>query len=162
MARFLNHACGPSKAANVTPIYAYTFDSEDVLHAQLCENLSASSFHTASRSHPTVQEPVDARLPHVALFTNRAVTKGEALTHDMSVDLRALESCSLGTEHELNDLRLCVCMCVLLRTLYFHALDKLIMMYVCIHTYLHTQHTYICMCKLCIDIHTRVLVKRMK
>lgn len=54
--RFLNHACGPAWQANVTPVFIFT---EDV-----------------------PGEALDARLPRVAFFTNRAVAAGEELRYD--------------------------------------------------------------------------------
>jgi len=54
--RFLNHACGPSHTANVTPVFVFT---EDVPGA-----------------------PIDARLPRVGLFTNRSIEPGEELRYD--------------------------------------------------------------------------------
>jgi len=56
IARFLNHACGPSHCANVTPVYVYT------------------------RQLPAA--PIDARLPRVGLFANRAIGTGEELRYD--------------------------------------------------------------------------------
>jgi len=54
--RFLNHACGPSAATNLTPVFVFV------------------------EQHPGA--PVDARLPRVAFFANRFVTKGQELRYD--------------------------------------------------------------------------------
>lgn len=66
--RFVNHACGPSPEANVTAMFVFTDDSPDDLR------------------HPT---SFDARLPHIALFSNRRVEPGEELRYDY--DLRPPE-----------------------------------------------------------------------
>lgn len=54
--RFLNHACGPSAAANVTPVFVFTEDEG-------CES-------------------IDLRLPRVAFFANRHIDCGEELRYD--------------------------------------------------------------------------------
>lgn len=54
--RLLNHACGPSSGANIIPVFAFTEDD--------------------------VGAPLDARLPRVAFFANRAVNVGEELRYD--------------------------------------------------------------------------------
>merc|ERR1712146_289940 len=59
VARFVNHACGPSTRANLSPIFVFTKD------------LDAPQF--------------DARLPRVALFANRAITAGEELSYDYAM-----------------------------------------------------------------------------
>ncbi|CAE8621986.1 unnamed protein product [Polarella glacialis] len=54
--RFLNHACGPSLRANVTPMFVFTAERESAL--------------------------IDARLPRVAFFANRRIPRGEELCYD--------------------------------------------------------------------------------
>uniref|UniRef100_A0A7S4R1C2 Histone-lysine N-methyltransferase n=1 Tax=Alexandrium monilatum TaxID=311494 RepID=A0A7S4R1C2_9DINO len=58
--RFLNHACGPSFAANVTPVFVYVEAAAGILP--------------------------DARLPRVALFANRRVAAGEELRYDYDME----------------------------------------------------------------------------
>ncbi|CAJ1331303.1 unnamed protein product [Effrenium voratum] len=69
--RFLNHACGPSFEANVSPIYL--FGPEDV---------------------------VDARLPRVAFFANRSIAPGEELRYDYGMPPEAVLSPSGGVRHQ--------------------------------------------------------------
>lgn len=54
--RFINHGCGPSAQANVTPVFVFT---EDV-----------------------AGDAIDVRLPRVAFFANRRVAAGEELRYD--------------------------------------------------------------------------------
>jgi len=60
--RFLNHACGPSREANVSPVYVYVMD----------------------------QDVVDARLPRVAFFANRTIAAGEELRYDYGMPPEAV------------------------------------------------------------------------
>lgn len=59
VARFINHACGPSTTANICPVFVF---AEDEVTAQ-----------------------IDARLPHVALFANRNIAIGEELRYDYAM-----------------------------------------------------------------------------
>lgn len=54
--RFINHACGPSSLANITPVFVFAEDVADVA--------------------------IDARLPRVCFFANRPVGRGEELRYD--------------------------------------------------------------------------------
>eukprot|EP00929_Paragymnodinium_shiwhaense_P089953 TRINITY_DN50178_c0_g2_i1.p1 TRINITY_DN50178_c0_g2~~TRINITY_DN50178_c0_g2_i1.p1 ORF type:complete len:315 (-),score=58.62 TRINITY_DN50178_c0_g2_i1:49-993(-) len=56
IARYVNHACGPSEAANLTPIFVFTRDSPE--------------------------DATDARFPRVALFANRNIQSWEELRYD--------------------------------------------------------------------------------
>lgn len=54
--RFLNHACGPSLLANITPVFVFLEQGPGL--------------------------PLDLRLPRVAFFANRRVERGEELRYD--------------------------------------------------------------------------------
>jgi len=56
--RFLNHACGPSVASNVTPIFVFVEEKPGA--------------------------PVNLLLPRVAFFANRRIAPGEELRYDYS------------------------------------------------------------------------------
>lgn len=55
VSRFLNHACGPSAEANLTPVFVFTGE--------------------------------DARLPRVAFFANRRISRGEELRYDYDMQI---------------------------------------------------------------------------
>merc|ERR1711997_16957 len=59
VARFINHACGPAKAANISPVFVFTKEGD--------------------------APQIDARLPHVALFANRCISAGEEVRYDYSM-----------------------------------------------------------------------------
>lgn len=59
IARFINHACGPSSAANLSPVFVFTEDQPGM--------------------------PLDARVPRVALFSNRDIAAGEEIRYDYAI-----------------------------------------------------------------------------
>mmetsp|Transcript_3629 Transcript_3629/g.4441 ORF Transcript_3629/g.4441 Transcript_3629/m.4441 type:complete len:403 (-) Transcript_3629:49-1257(-) len=65
IARFINHACGPSTVANISPVFAFTEERPGML--------------------------LDARLPRVAFFTNRHISAGEELRYDYSMQPGAVD-----------------------------------------------------------------------
>lgn len=59
VARFINHSCGPSRLANISPVFVFIEDADSA--------------------------PIDARLPRVALFANRCIAAGEELRYDYAM-----------------------------------------------------------------------------
>lgn len=72
--RFINHACGPSMAANVVPVFVFAEDAPGALP--------------------------DARLPRVALFATRRVAAGEELRYDYDMQPGEVGSVD-GTDRSL-------------------------------------------------------------
>lgn len=62
--RFLNHACGPSNEANVSPTYVFVVEKD--------------------------ADVVDAKLPRVAFFANRNIAPGEELRYDYGMPPEAV------------------------------------------------------------------------
>lgn len=60
IARFINHACGKSRVANLTPVFVFTEEQPGM--------------------------PLDVRLPRVALFSNRWIEAGEELRYDYAME----------------------------------------------------------------------------